>query len=155
MSWRKYFEVKIFWGIGFVEKNLIWKLFLDFSLLLFYRFCAIFYMLFYEKWDKMIISSWHCCSWLWFLLESWGGLQLLTIVSGTLTSDSLKYIKQKKRLLAHGTVKPTDTLLVKITLIPEVNLLQNVDISTKQTFVFFCLTSDWWSKLQATNVFIA
>lgn len=142
---------KILWSENILrnwiwEKNLLWKLFLEFSILLFYGFCVIFYTLFYGKWDKMIISSWHCCNWLCFLLGSWGGLQLFTIVNGTLTSDSLKYIKQKKCLLARGTMKPADTLLVKITLIPEVNLLQNVDISTKQTFGFFA-----WLQTDGAN----
>lgn len=62
--------------------------------------------------------------------------EAFTIFSGPMTLDLLEYIDQKRRPLSSFTIKTTDALEVEVTVIRGVNLLQNVDISAKQTFSF-------------------
>lgn len=72
--------------------------------------------------------------------------EAFTIFSSPMTLDLLEYIDQKRCPLSSLTIKPTDALEVEVTVICGVNLLQNVDISTKQTFSFLT-----WIKTHGVN----
>lgn len=145
-SWGKCFGIQIF-GIWIFWKTCFANWVRNFLFCYFVGFVSLFWCNFKINEKKHHLPQRHCCSWLCCFPGVVVGLwEAFTIFSGPMTLDLLEYIDQKRHPLSSFTIKTTDALEVEVTVIRGVNLLQNVDISAKQTFSFLT-----WIKTHGVN----